>query len=67
MPQKKIRLDRLLVERGLAESREKAKALILEGSVLVNGVVADKAGAQVRPDDALALKNRMPYVSRGEA
>ena len=65
MPPKKLRLDRLLVERGLAESREKAKALILGGSVLVNGVVADKAGAQVRPDDVVALKNRMPYVSRG--
>ncbi len=65
MMQKKIRLDRLLVEKGLAESREKARALILGGSVLVNGVVADKAGAQVRPDDVPELKNKMPYVSRG--
>ncbi len=64
-PAKKIRLDRLLFEKGLVESREKARALILEGSVLVNGVVVDKAGAQVKPDDALVLKSRMPYVSRG--
>lgn len=62
---KKSRLDKLLFEKNLVESRERAKALILEGSVLVNGIVVDKAGALVRPDDELILKNKMPYVSRG--
>jgi 23S rRNA (cytidine1920-2'-O)/16S rRNA (cytidine1409-2'-O)-methyltransferase len=62
---KKNRLDILLCEKGLAESREKAKALILEGNVLVNGVVIDKAGTSVKIDDEFTIKNKMPYVSRG--
>ncbi len=61
----KTRLDKLLFEKGLAESREKAHALILEGSVLVNGIMVDKAGAQVTSDDVLLVENKMPYVSRG--
>jgi len=64
-PMKKERLDRMLFDKGLVESREKAKALILAGSVSVNGIVIDKAGAQVRPDDVLTLASKMPYVSRG--
>lgn len=64
-PLKKIRLDKLLFEKGLIESRERAKALILEGNVLVNGIVIDKAGAAVSSDAALTLKDKMPYVSRG--
>ena len=55
----------MLFDKGLVESREKAKALILEGSVSVNGIVIDKAGAQVRPDDELTLAHKMPFVSRG--
>jgi len=62
---KKERLDRMLFDKGLVESREKARALILAGIVSVNGIVVDKAGAQVRPDDELTLANKMPYVSRG--
>ncbi|MDH4028130.1 MAG: TlyA family RNA methyltransferase [Nitrospirota bacterium] len=62
---KKIRIDMLLLDRGLAESREKAKALILAGNVLVNGIVIDKPGALVRPEDDLSIKDRLPYVSRG--
>lgn len=62
---KKNRLDKLLFEKGLVESREKAKAVILEGSVLVNGMVVDKAGALVRPDDEMVVVKKMPYVSRG--
>jgi 23S rRNA (cytidine1920-2'-O)/16S rRNA (cytidine1409-2'-O)-methyltransferase len=62
---KKIRLDKLLLDRGLVESRQKAKALILQGSVLVDGSVIDKAGTSVREDVSLELMNMMPYVSRG--
>lgn len=62
---KKIRLDKLLFDKGLVESREKAKALILEGNVLVNGIVVDKAGVLVKSDDILTIVSKMPYVSRG--
>ena len=61
----KSRLDILLFEKGLTDSREKARALILGGHVLVNGAVVDKAGTLVKPDDVLELKNKMRYVSRG--
>lgn len=61
----KIRLDRLLVDRGLAESREKAQALIMAGSVLLNGQKAAKAGQAVDSDALLELVARPPYVSRG--
>ncbi len=62
---KKIRLDTLLVEKGMVESREKAKAVILEGKVLVNGIVVDKAGAFVKSDVVLTVEGKIPYVSRG--
>ncbi len=55
----------MLFEKGLVESREKAKALIIAGEVLVNGIVTDKAGAQMTPDSELTIKNKMPFVSRG--
>lgn len=62
----KIRLDRLLVERGLVESRERGHALILAGQVLVNGQKQDKAGALVPEDAELRiLGGVLPYVSRG--
>ncbi len=61
----KIRIDQLLVERGLAESREKAQALVLAGHVLVNGQKATKAGHSVASDAAIEVLERMPYVSRG--
>ncbi|GBE41023.1 hemolysin A [bacterium BMS3Bbin09] len=64
-PQNKARLDIALFEKGLVESREKAKALIIAGEVLVNGIVTDKAGAQMTPDSELTIKNKMPFVSRG--
>jgi len=62
---KKIRLNNLLVEKGLVESREKARALILEGKVLVNGVKVNKAGTSINSDASLKLLEGMPYVSRG--
>jgi len=61
----KTRLDRLLVDRGLVESREKAQALIMAGEVLVGGRKAAKAGQGVERDCALEVLARPPYVSRG--
>jgi 23S rRNA (cytidine1920-2'-O)/16S rRNA (cytidine1409-2'-O)-methyltransferase len=60
----KIRLDRLLVERALAESREKAQGLILAGQILVNEQKVEKCGALVEPDAALRLLGAVKYVSR---
>jgi len=61
----KIRLDRLMVERGLAESREKAQALIMAGDVLLNGQKASKPGQPAAPDAPIEVLARPPYVSRG--
>ncbi len=62
----KLRLDKLLVERGLVPSRERAQALILAGRVLVNEQKLEKAGASVDGDVTLRLLgDDMPYVSRG--
>lgn len=62
----KQRLDKLLVERGLAPSREKAQALIMAGQVVVGDHAADKAGQQVALDAEIRIKGEvLPYVSRG--
>ena len=62
----KLRLDKLLVERGLAPSRERAQALILAGKVLVNEQKIEKSGAAVEPDVTLRLLgDDLQYVSRG--
>jgi 23S rRNA (cytidine1920-2'-O)/16S rRNA (cytidine1409-2'-O)-methyltransferase len=61
----KTRLDRLLVDRGLVESREKAQALIMAGEVLLNGQKASKPGQSVEADAAVEVLARPPYVSRG--
>jgi 23S rRNA (cytidine1920-2'-O)/16S rRNA (cytidine1409-2'-O)-methyltransferase len=62
----KTRLDKLLVERGLTPSRERAQALILAGKVLVNEQKSEKAGASVDSDANLRLLGEdLPYVSRG--
>jgi 23S rRNA (cytidine1920-2'-O)/16S rRNA (cytidine1409-2'-O)-methyltransferase len=62
----KIRLDKLLVERGLTPSRERAQALILAGKVLVNEQRVEKAGAAIDGDAALRLLGEdLRYVSRG--
>ena len=61
----RMRLDQLLYERGLATSREKAKALILAGQVKVNGQRSDKAGKEIDIDAAIDVAAPPPYVSRG--
>ena len=62
----KIRLDKLLVERGLAASRERAQALILAGKVLVNEQKVEKAGTAIeRAADIRVLGEDLKYVSRG--
>ena len=62
----KIRLDKLLVERGLAPTRERAQALILAGKVLVDGQKVEKAGAGIESDASLRLLGEdLKYVSRG--
>jgi 23S rRNA (cytidine1920-2'-O)/16S rRNA (cytidine1409-2'-O)-methyltransferase len=62
----KMRLDRLLVERNMVESRERGQALILAGHVLVSEQKVDKAGTLVPVDvDVRILGEQMPYVSRG--
>ena len=61
----KERLDRLLVQRGLVDSRELAKRLILAGKVLVNGQLGGKPGQQVPADVDLVVKEPPPYVGRG--
>lgn len=59
------RLDILLVERGIVESREKAKRLLMAGSVLVNDLVVDKADHKTFAEDKVTLKQPEKFVSRG--
>jgi 23S rRNA (cytidine1920-2'-O)/16S rRNA (cytidine1409-2'-O)-methyltransferase len=60
------RLDILLVERGLAESQQKAQAMVLAGEVRVNGVAAQKSGTQIASDAQIEVKNRqLKFASRG--
>ena len=62
----KIRLDVALVEKGFAESREKAKAMIMAGIVFVNNQKSDKAGNNVKDDDIIEVRGEtLKYVSRG--
>lgn len=62
----KVRLDKLLVDIGLAPSRERAQALILAGKVLVNDQKLEKAGVQVAQESAIRLLGEdLKYVSRG--
>lgn len=58
------RLDVLLVERGLAESRSRAQGLIMAGAVRVNGQVITKAGSRIPAGERLAVAEGSPYVSR---
>src|SRR6202011_388694 len=62
----KIRIDQLLVTRGLAPSRARAQAMLLSGAVFVRGARVDKAGALVAEDAAIDVRAAdHPYVSRG--
>lgn len=60
-----IRLDHALVERGLCETRSKAKAVIMAGDVLVNGQKETRAGRQIAEKDEISLKEKPRFVSRG--
>lgn len=62
---RKQRLDQLLVERGLASGRDRARALILAREVLVDGQVALRAAAPVAADAVIEVKTAPPFVSRG--
>ncbi len=60
------RLDKLLVDRGLVQSRERAKTIVMAGMVMVGDRVVDKAGSLVNPDSRIRVKGSdHPYVSRG--
>lgn len=61
----RVRLDTLLVERGLVESREKGRRLLMAGEVLVNGQLADKPGTLVAADAAIEIKSGPRFASRG--
>lgn len=62
----KVRLDTMMVDAGMAPSRERAKALIMAGAVFVDGRQVDKAGTRVPADAEIAVKgDNNPYVSRG--
>ena len=66
MPQKKHRLDLILVEKGLIKSRQRAKAVIMAGRVLINDQLVDKPGFFVSSDDKIEFKgDDIAYVSRG--
>ncbi len=62
---KKERLDVLLVERGLAESREQARRLVMAGEVLVGGHASPKAGHKIKADSEIVVKTQPRFVSRG--
>lgn len=61
------RLDALLVEKGLAESRSRAQGMILAGTVRVGGRVVTKAGSRFSPDETLLVEEENRYVSRAGA
>jgi len=66
MSGKKERLDKIIVDRGLAASRERAHALIMEGKAYVNGEPATKAGSMVPVDALIEMRGEdLKYVSRG--
>ncbi len=65
MSRGKARLDVIMVQRGLAETRARAQALILEGKVRVDGEPVDKPGRMISPEARIEVIAPLPYVSRG--
>ena len=66
MAKSSVRLDKLLVDKGLAPTRERAQSLVLAAKVLVNGQILTKAGQKVPEDsDIRIIADPVPYVSRG--
>lgn len=65
MKKGRVRLDRLLVDKGLADTRQQAIGIILSGNVFVDGVLTDKAGRLVDENARIRIKSPIPYVSRG--
>ncbi|MGD0209533.1 MAG: TlyA family RNA methyltransferase [Desulfomonilia bacterium] len=61
----KMRLDKLLVEKGLAETRSKALGIIMAGQVLVDGKAVTKAGTAIEYDSSVSIKPYNTFVSRG--
>src|SRR3954453_6928941 len=64
-PGGKQRLDQILVERGVVETRQKAQAIIIAGNVLVNSQKIEKPGQTVALDARIEVLGTMPFVSRG--
>ena len=62
----KVRLDSLIVDRGLVKSRHRARALIMAGKVLVNDIPVDKPGLSISIQEKIFIKeDNNPFVSRG--
>ena len=62
----RIRLDQLVYDKGYADSREKAKAIVMSGNVYIKGQKADKPGLQVLPETEIEVRiKELPFVSRG--
>lgn len=64
MTAEKRRVDQVLVERGFAETRQKAQALLMAGQVLVNEQKVEKPGSRIVPDAAIRILGELPFVSR---
>ena len=60
-----MRIDTLLIEKRLVESRQKAQSLIMAGQVLVDGTVVDKPGRRIAEGAQVTVREGLPYVSRG--
>ena len=65
MKKVKVRLDSLLIERGLVTTRQQAIGLILSGNILVDGIKIEKAGKAVPEDAEIVVKETLRYVGRG--
>ena len=65
MKKVKVRLDTLLIERGLVTTRQQAIGLILSGNILVDGIKIEKAGKAVPEDAEIVVKETLRYVGRG--